>query len=104
VIAFGGQAGPDRSNDVLMAAGPGYSGMGMDRLKLSNDDLDSQIAGAQAFLNGMNRKGAGSASPASASGGGSAALPTAATKLAFIRTTRNLLSTTASPTVPIGSN
>jgi Tfp pilus assembly protein PilX len=44
----------------------------MDRLKLSNDDLDSQIAGAQAFLNGMNRKGAGSASPASASGGGSA--------------------------------
>ncbi|WP_426303949.1 LysM peptidoglycan-binding domain-containing protein [Acidovorax facilis] len=53
---------------VLMAAGPGYSGMGSDRLRLGTDDLDSQIAGAKAFLDGMNKQGMGAASSAAASG------------------------------------
>lgn len=68
VDAFGNPTAYDRNNDVLLAAGPGYGGMGSDRLRLGTDDLDSQIAGAKAFLDGMNKQGMGAASSAAASG------------------------------------
>ncbi|MDN8618028.1 Ig-like domain repeat protein [Variovorax ginsengisoli] len=52
---------------VQLAAGPGFTGTSPDSLRLGGD-LDSEIAGAKAFLGGMDSQGRGASSSAAASG------------------------------------
>lgn len=58
VGAFSDAGAASHSNDVLLAAAPGYSGIGSDRLQVSAvPGLDADIAAARAYLNKLDGKG-----------------------------------------------